>query len=218
MCIIYNSFEKKFAGFIAKRNTEKYVNRKLSFEFLLLALLGAVSGIIAFSEICRHESYSLEYVIYHLDSTLKNCVLFSDYFSEILNTSKPDIRNLFFIFISGFTYFCWPACAVMIFSKGFLYGFSALYLAEALVMLDIPSGRLVLIIFIASRVLLSAVAIYLATISCIFSYRFREIKSNRSVLRRAPITYKYFFIFIYSTGGILLINYIYCFFIYNILR
>ena len=218
MIVITNSFEKKFARFISKRNTDTYAKTKISISFFILILFGALCGIAFFDAIYHTDSYSAEYASHHFENIFTNCESFSDYFSEILIASKADIRNLLFIFISGFTYFCYPACGVMIFSKGFLSGFSVFYFVKIFDSLIFPQKPLILSIFILTKALIGIVAVYLAMYSYIFSYKFREIKSVGSVLRRAPIAYRYFFIFIYSIGGILLINYIYYFLIYNLIK
>ena len=218
MVNIHNSFEKKFAGFISKRNTDTYIKRKILLSFGALMVLGIICGIAVFDSIYRNSIFEAEYVNHHFDNALKNCVTFSDYISEILNVSKSDLRNLLFIFISGFTYFCYAACGIMIFSKGFLAGFSSFYLIEIFRHTENYNEPLLIMIFIVSKFLLNVIAIYLAMTSYVFSYKFREIKSNSSVLRRAPVAYRYFFIFIYSVGGVLLVNYIYYFFIYNLIK
>ena len=218
MINIQNSLEKKFADFIAKRNTDKYIKKKVSFSFLALMVLGIICGIAVFDSIYRSNIYNAEHVLNHFDNALKNCVSFSDYFSEILNVSKSDLRNLLFIFISGFTYFCFPLCGIMVFSKGFLNGFATFYLIEIFRQIEIQNESLMLFLFIAFKIFLSIISIYLAMTSYVFSYKFREIKSNCSILRRAPIAYRYIFIFIYSVGGVLLTNYIYYFCIYNLIK
>lgn len=214
--IIHNTFEKKFADFISKRNTDTYTKRKILLSFGALMLLGFLCGIAVFDSIYRNNILGTDYVNQHFDNALKNCVTFSDYISEILNVSKSDLRNLLFIFISGFTYFCYTACGIMIFSKGFLFGFSAFYLIDFFKHTENYNETLFILIFVISKILLNVIAIYLAMTSYVFSYKFREIKSNGSVLRRAPIAYRYFFTFIYSAGGVLLINYVY-YFLYTIL-
>ena len=74
----------------------------------------------------------------------------------------------------------------------------------------------ILVVFVIAKIMLCAISVSLAVSSYIFSYRFRDIKASGSVLRRAPITYKYIFSFITSTGGVLLTNWVYCFIIYLI--
>lgn len=218
MLKIYNAFEQKISGFIARRNTDKYIKNKITVSFFSLLLLGILCGIAVYDAIYRSQNISSEYLIHHLEETLKNCVTFSDCISEILSVSKSDIRFLLFIFISGFTYFCFPACGIMVFSKGFLTGFSFFYLIEIYNQFNSTNYSLFFLIFLISKLLLSVITVFLAMSSYIFSYRFREIKSSSSVLRRAPITYRYFFIFIYSIGGALLTNYIYCFLIYHLIK
>ena len=213
-----NSFEQRIADFIAKRNNESYIKRKVSLSFLMLMVIGILCGIAVFDAVFRFSDYSPEYVSLHFGKALKSCVTFSDYFSEILNASKTDIRNIFFIFIAGFTYFCYPACGIIVLAKGFLGGFTVFYLVEVFKKCYFANENLLFLSFVVSRLLLSIIAIYLAMTAYVFSYKFREIKSNSSVLRRAPITYKYIFIFIYSVGGVLLVNSVYYLFIYNILK
>lgn len=204
-----NFTEKKYAGIIAKKNTCSYIYRKIIFSFLALLTFGIICGVAVFDAVYRGEDCANDYVRLCFENVFGQCFTFSDCFSEILSASRPDIRTLLFIFISGFTYFCYPANGVMIFAKGFVNGFSLFYIIETIGDIRLYNYKILLILFVLSKVCLCAVAIYLAMHSYIFSYKFREIKSNSSILRRAPITYKYFFVLIYSIGSILIINFLY---------
>ena len=65
-------------------------------------------------------------------------------------------------------------------------------------------------IFILLKFFSCSLSVFLASETYIFSYEFRAIKQNLSVLKRAPITYKFIFTFAKTIGGILIVNFIYC--------
>ena len=217
-----STFEKKISKLIAHRNNNLYIRRKLFLTFSFLTVIGLVLGVAIFDALYRNKVFDTVWITEHFNKVFADCSTFTDFFSVILKRSEADIRTLIFVFITGFTYFCFPVAGAMTLAKGFITGFSVFYLISCKDFMSITfagSNSIILpTIFITTRLTVCSITVYLAMSSYIFSYKFREVKSNRSILRRAPITYKFFYTFIYSVGGILLTNSCYCIILNNIIK
>lgn len=217
-----NTFEKKLSGLIAHRNKCFYIHKKIFLTLSVILLLGIVFGISIFDSIYSEKALKTVWISDHFNKAIESCSTFSDFFSVILKRSEADIRTLIFIFITGFTYFCFPVAGAMILAKGFVTGFSFFYLISCndymISRFAYVESIALSVFFVISKLIACLITVYLAMSSYIFSYKFREVKSNSSILRRAPVTYRYFYTFIYSVGGILLINTCYCFILNNIIK
>lgn len=215
--MLNKSIEQKYAKIISKKNSEYYAQKKSIISFLLLLSLGVALGVTIYHSAYQDRSNSIEQIIDFIKVRKSSTNSFTDIFSLVFAFSKSDIRILFFVFISGFTYFCLFASSIMIVSDGFLVGFTSLFLIESC-LAKYNSVHLIPFAFLTSKLGISLIIIYLGTVAYVFSYKFREIKSSGSILRRASITYKYIFIFIYSLGGIFIINLAYVYFLFNYIK
>ena len=206
-----SAFENKFASIISKKNSKLYASTKTKISFYLLFLIGFVLGIAAFVLAPQDSSITdTSHIQKHLGLTFASCDSVSDYFIETLKMSETDLSHIFFIFISGFTYFCFAVAGIIIFAKGFMFGFSILYLFEIKEYLASLQMTPFLWIFILLKFIICSIAVMLASETYMFSYEFRSIKQNLSVLKRAPVTYKFIFIFARTIGISLIVNFIYC--------
>lgn len=206
-----NVIETKFKKLIAKRNLKSYIKAKVIVRFSSLFLIGlAIGYALFFTGGYLEKNLDALIVLEHFDSIFVGSETVSDYLLTMLMASKNDIRHLMFVFISGFTYFCFFASGAIVFSRGALLGFSSSYLIYVYRLNpDIISNKM-LVLFMASNIISAVLLIYLSSISYIFSFDFRAIKRNHSVLRRAPVAYKYAFSFILTLGGLLINNLTYC--------
>lgn len=209
--------EQKYAKIIARKNTDFYTQQKAIISFVILILLGITIGVAVYDTIYRDRSGNINVIVNYFRNGYINCNSFNDWFSLVINFSKSDIRILLFVFISGFTYFCLLAAGLMTVSEGFLVGFTALYLFEGCSIQSSDINPLCLI-FVISKLIICCVITYMGASSYIFSYKFRDIKTNCSILRRASITYRYIFIFVYSLGSILIINFAYTYILFKLLN
>ena len=211
MCIIQHQLlENKFKAMILKKNSGSYARRRVSFGFATLCIVGILLGIIVFTIGAREGYIHIDgrLISEHFISIFLECDTILEGFSRLLKASSADLRHLFFIFISGFTYFCFLASSAIAFAKGFSIGFSFACLYA--IIADIPGLNIAsATIFVLAKSLILANLLALAVDAFIFSYDFRTIKINRSVLRRAPCMYKYIFSLIRAVGSSLLINLIY---------
>ena len=206
-----SSFENKFASIISKKNSKLYANTKTKISFYLLFFGGVVLGILAFLIGSQDNSLiDASHIKNHIDNAFSNCNSVSDYFIETLKASETDLSHIFFIFISGFTYFCFAVAGIIVFAKGFMYGFSVMFLLEIQDQLTSVGASSFVWIFVFLKFTVATIAVFLASETYIFSYDFRSIKQNLSVLKRAPVTYKFVFVFARAIGGSLIINFIYC--------
>ena len=206
-----SSFECKFASIIAKRNSKTYTDLKVKSSFYFLFFVGFVLGIATFFIGIRESAFvSGQQISDHVSSVFSDCETIADHFIGVLKISETDLSHIFFIFISGFTYFCFAVSGAIVFAKGFSFGFSALFLLEVKEQLAFSGVHSFVCAFILLEFAVCAVAISLAAETYIFSYEFRSIKQNLSVLKRAPVTYRFIFTFAKSIGGTLIINFIYC--------
>ena len=206
-----SSFENKFASIISKKNSKLYANTKTKISFDLLFFGGVVLGILAFLIGSQDNSLiDASHIKNHIDNAFSNCNSVSDYFIETLKASETDLSHIFFIFISGFTYFCFAVAGIIVFAKGFMYGFSVMFLLEIQDQLTSVGASSFVWIFVFLKFTVATIAVFLASETYIFSYDFRSIKQNLSVLKRAPVTYKFVFVFARAIGGSLIINFIYC--------
>lgn len=205
-----SSIESKFASIISKKSSREYADARSKFRFFLLLFLGLALGITSFAAVPKESFTDYRSIAEHIDSIFVECDTLSECFIEVIKVSKAELTHIFFIFISGFTYFCFAASGMIIFSKGFTFGFSLMFLIEA--KSKLPSINTVgfIIIFAIIKLILCVQAVLLASETYVFSYDFRAIKQSFSVLRRAPITYKFIFVFIRTVGASLLVNFIYC--------
>ncbi len=205
------SFESKFASIISKRNSKLYTSNKSIISFYLLFLSGIVLGVVAFFiGIQDTSAMNGTPIKEHIGYIFFDCKTISDHFINLLKISETDLSHIFFIFISGFTYFCFAVAGVIVFAKGFMFSFSALFLIEIQEQLPTVNMGFYIFIFILLKFLICSLAVFLASETYIFSYEFRAIKQNLSVLKRAPVTYKFIFTFAKTIGGILIVNFIYC--------
>ncbi len=206
-----NISETKFKKIIGRRNTLTYINYKVAVRFIVLFIVGLSLGIVAFfSEYRIDGTFDYGVLNDHFESIFVKCETISDYSVSILFASEKDIRYIIFIFISGFTYFCFIASGAIVFSKGFIVGFASAYIVLVKKISPDLFPDIFVLIFIFINLTISAIIIHLATKGYIFSYEFRAIKKNHSILRRAPITYRYIASLILALGGILIFNLLYC--------
>lgn len=210
-----NINENKLRRAILRRNDQAYIRGKVALRFLLLFIAGVfVGGALFYSSRTDRSVLSIDTVIKHFNSIFVGCETFSDNLLTVLVLSEFEIRYLFLIFISGFTYFCFIASGFMMLGRGFLLGFSSsclIYLHNNdpdVITREIVGG------FIAFHVISSLILICLSVSAYIFSFDFRTIKRNHFVLRRAPIAYKYVFALILALGGLLMNNFLYCLYFY----
>lgn len=204
--------EIRFSKIISRRNTERYKKYKVSSRFTALFILGVAIGISYAIVSFNTKPHDINAIARHSASIFSDCSQLSDYSLDILKASRNDIRYLFYIFISGFTYFCFLASGLIVFSKGMIFGYSAAYLL--LLAHHFPKINTFTFLFILYSGITSVIVITLSSVAYLFSYEFRAIKRNRSVLMRAPITYRFIFSLIWSLGGLLTANMLYCFFVH----
>ena len=206
-----NAVERKFSSMISKRNSDSYPVTKSKFYFFLILLIGFLLGVAVF-HVSSNNSFStnLSPVEKHLKYIFSLSDNFADRFIDVIKLSELELCHVFFIFISGFTYFCFIASGAIIFAKGFMLGVSTSYLM--LISSPIHSINAIAfgLIFFLSKFIICIITTTLASKTYIFSYDFRVIKQNCSILRRASVTYKFVFLFIKALGGCLLLNFIYC--------
>ncbi len=206
-----SSFENKFASIISKKNSKLYANTKTKISFYLLFFGGVILGILAFFIGSQDNSLiDASHIKNHIDHAFSNCNSVSDYFIETLKASETDLSHIFFIFISGFTYFCFAVAGIIVFAKGFMFGFSVMFLLEIQDQLTSVGASSFVWIFVFLKFTVATIAVFLASETYIFSYDFRSIKQTLSVLKRAPVTYKFVFVFARAIGGSLIVNFIYC--------
>ena len=202
--------ENKFKKIIERKNSAAYIRFKIIVKFSFLFIIGFGLGLGFFNTIVDDRSVDIDTISKHFDSIFVNCETISDYLITMLAASRSDIRHLLFIFISGFTYFCFIASGAIIFSRGLLMGFSSAYIIYAFEVNSQAVTPFMVIIYILSNIISSAILIHISVLAYIFSFDFRAIKRNNSILRRASITYRYSFFLILSLSGILINNLIYC--------
>ena len=202
--------ENKIQKLITRRNSNTYIRCKIALRFSVLFIIGFALGIAFFNYATSKENLDLGIISKHFLSIFVNCDTISDYLITMLAASEGGIRHLLFIFISGFTYFCFLASATIIFSRGVLLGFSLAYMVYAHGVIPGEVSIAIIILYLVAHLVSAILMVHLATVSYIFSFDFRAIKRNHSVLRRAPITYRYSFAFILALGGILINNLLYC--------
>ncbi len=203
--------EIRFSRIISRRNTERYKKYKVTSRFIVLFILGLTIGVSYAFVSFDTTLCNIEAVTKHSASIFSECRQLSDYSLDILKASRNDIRYLFYIFIAGFTYFCFLAAGLIVFSKGLIFGYSMTHLL--LLMRHFPEIITFAFLFILYSYITSVIVIMLSSVAYSFSFEFRAIKRNRSVLRRAPITYHFIFSLIWSLSGLLTVNMLYCLFI-----
>ena len=207
--------ETKIKRSITRRNDISYIRGTISIRFLILFIIGIIIGGVVFSSsYIDRSALDAATVKMHFDSIFVGCETISDSLLTVLLLSELEIRYLFLIFISGFTYFCFIASGFMMLGRGFLLGFSS----SCLIYLHVDSPETItrgaVVGFVIFNVIASFILIYLSVSAYIFSFDFRAIKRNHFVLRRAPIIYKYAFSLVLSLGGLLMNNLIYCIYFY----
>lgn len=206
------TLENKFTSMIAKRNSPKYISKKSRLSFSLLFLVGFAAGILVFSFGISDGYISVcpDYINKHFSSIFVECDTFSGYISHLLKVSGNDLKHLLLVFVSGFTYFCFIAVSAISFAKGFTLSFSVSYMIAASSSIDTVDVCIGPALFFFVKLITSIILINLSVRSYIFSYDFRSIKQNCSILRRSPYTYRYVLAFISAVGYSLLINLVYC--------
>ena len=98
--------ENRIRRSIVIKNSPIYVKLHVAFRFLIFLALGIVVGGIFFrSQYVNKEMLDARMITDHFDSVFVLCETFYDGFLTVLVLSENEIRFLFLIFISGFTYF-----------------------------------------------------------------------------------------------------------------
>lgn len=209
--------EQKFASKIALRSTRTYAENRSKGTFWICFFMGLLLGIGFFIYLQKNNlSYDRSYILQHLNSMKQTSPDHSSLFKTAISISRNDFTHLFFVFISGFTYFCAAVSGAIVFSKGFMLGFSSLALMEIDHKIFPVRFWPFSLIFILTKYALCCAAVIFASNTYIFSYDFRAIKQKCSILRRTSVTYKFIFAFIISVGASLLIYLIYCYFLIKI--
>lgn len=203
-----NSLEHKFSKLISKRNSRSYPIERSRFWFFVLFMIGGLLGAVLCYWGANNTTDQANIILLrHIRDICSTSSNFSKLSIEIIKLSKTDLCHVFFIFISGFTYFCFFVTGVIVFAKGFMFGFSLIYLSSAVNMINTPKFGMIYFIL---KLTICIITTILAAETYVFSYEFRTIKQNCSILRRAAVTYKFAFIFVKALGGCLLSNLIYC--------
>ena len=205
-----SSLESKFESAISKKSTRLYADTRSRFRFFLLFFVGLGIGITLFVFSPKESIVDPDFIIDHINSIFVQNDTLSNCFVELVKFSEVDLTHLFFIFISGFTYFCFVASGMIVFSKGFNFGFSLMFLFEIQNNLTDINAIAFILVFAIVKLILCIQAVLLASETYVFSYDFRGIKQSFSILRRAPVTYKFIFVFIRAVGASLFTNLIYC--------
>ena len=136
---------------------------------------GFVLGIAAFFIGSRDNALTdAAYIQKHINSIFANCNTVSDYFIATLKISETDLSHIFFIFISGFTYFCFAVAGIIVFAKGFMFGFSALFLFGIQDGLSHSGEDAFVWIFLLLKFAIASVAILLASETYLFSYDLQQ--------------------------------------------
>ena len=205
-----NYIEHKFSTIIRKRSSESYPLTRAKFFFTSLFIIGCILGYTAFT--INSSSFSSTHIIYiehHIKAISSTSTSLAQSFIDVIKLSKTDICHLFFVFIAGFTYFCFPVTGAIVFAKGFMLSFSLMYINLAPSAMASADKNIFFWCFCFTRIFIGITTVVLASETYVFSYDFRAIKQNFSILRRSSVTYKFIFIFLKSLGGCLLLNYIY---------
>lgn len=192
------------------KNNNSYITGIVFLKFLLFLIAGVIlGGAFFYSPYVDKESIDFSVINRHFDSVFVDCETVSDKLMTVLILSELEIRYLFLLFVSGFTYFCFIAAGGLMIARGFLLGFSS-----SSVMFAFSVRREIVIAYLLFSIVSSLILVYLSASAYIFSFDFSEIKRNHTVLRRSPVVYKYFFSLILSMGGLLINNFLYCLLIF----
>jgi hypothetical protein len=205
-----NHIERKFYTKIRKRSSGAYSLSRAKICFTSLFIIGCLLGYAAFStNTAPFSSTYITFVERHISAISSASNNLAQSFIDVINLSKTDICHLFFVFIAGFTYFCFPVTGAIVFAKGFMLSFSLMFLSRAPSVIALFDTTALFINFCFIKLFIGIITVMLASETYVFSYDFRAIKQNFSILRRSSVTYKFIFIFIKSLGGCLLLNFIY---------
>jgi len=202
----------EFLGALPRRNSSAYVFFRVGFGYVLIFSASLALGMLFFSFFSTDvlsDSGIAAKVVYHFQGVFDGCRSFKDYFTVIITSSAPDLRVLFLLFASGFTYFCGIATYAFTVCRAFTVGFSLKYL---ILMCDAHfEDRSVIIVFIAFELLSSVLLIFLSTKSQIFAYDFRRIRGRKSRIIASPTIYLYMLLYLTAFGLVFIINSASCF-------
>ena len=203
--------ENKLRRSIKIKNTTSYIRGTVALKFLVFLIIGIIIGGAFFgSPYIDKSSFNTDAIDKHFESVFVDCETFSEMLLTVLILSELEIRYLFLIFISGFTYFCFVASGFMMLGRGFMFGFSSSCIIFMYSEASSSVTGAVLVSYLLFNVISLFILISLSVAAYIFSFDFRKIKRNHFVLRRAPIIYKYSFSLIIALGALLINNFMYC--------
>ena len=209
--------QQKFASNISHKSSRTYAERRSRGIFWICFITGIILGIAFFVYLQKNNlSYDQSYIYKHLNSTKQSKSDPASILRTAIRISRNDLTHLFFVFISGFTYFCGAVSGAIVFSKGFMLGFSTLAIIATDNRLISVNIWLFFLIFVLTKYMICCTAVLFASNTYIFSYDFRAIKQKCSILRRTSVTYKFVFSFIVSLGASLLTYLVYCFLLIKI--
>ncbi len=210
---IKNFFDRKAPDIVTKEKI------KITFQYVLMLISSAVIGII-FLKILP-DGYINESVFgisKHFDLIFSECDVFPDALRCILSYSTYDLVITAIIALSSFTVFNYIVSDICIICTGFKFGFSVSFLA-AFISGGVTEtvyrlGIMRYLIFVSFKAIIASLLIWFAYRISVISFGLKKYTSvGRTVLKPDNLV-KLFLYYISFSGLILILNGMYCLFIY----
>ena len=130
-----------------------------------------------------------------ISSYLKNpfaaCVYWHDYLTCVFDVCTPDMVQLALLLLLGMTFFCTPACALVVFYRAFSLGLCTSFLSSYLLLSEAGANDIAMAwIFVGAYIAVSFVLCAFSAMTCAVSLDIRAVFSGargfgRAVVRRS---------------------------------
>lgn len=156
----------------------------------------------------------------HFSEPFFDCQSFYMYFSDTLFYCLPALAVLAAIMVAGFTAFCISLCSFVVAVHGFSVGFCVLYLADAVNsgVIAFSGFKFGFVLYLARCALITAACIYASMVSVRFSKRLRRYirQGNADAGTIGVGLMSYAFKFVFLSGVLLVISFLYCSLLYSV--
>lgn len=197
----------EFIEKLPRRNTSSYVLLRIGLGYAFIFTIAFVLGIVFFSlfsaGVLKSEK-TATIVFSHFSKVFDGCSSCKDYFTVIIAASASDIRLLFLLFTSGFTYFSGIATSAFTACRAFTFGFSFRYLM--LISDELFNSQSVVFVFAVFELAFALLMLFLCVKSQVFSYDFRRIRERKSRMISSPVIYMYMLLYLTAFGLVLILN------------
>lgn len=185
---------------------------KILFQFILMLIASVVCGIFFSQLLSENVLFEINKKIQlYFSSFFYNCYYAEDYLDNFLYLSSFDLISAFILFIFSFSFLNYIVSDIIIISHGFCFGMN-LSIFKMISFSQIGTSRSLL--YFVSRFILLLLLSFCAYTMALYSLRLRLFTNNGRAIINKKLFLKMFLFTLTMLGTILMINGLYCLFIF----